>query len=442
MEINPKLCYSAPKHPVKSITGTGVYQAAMSKINPVPSPLFDGLEAMLADDDYQPKLPKAFQEDYHYARNFLLSYQGSKDTFNSYRRDIERYLQWCHLKENKTLKQIRRAEFERFLSFCQKPPKTWIATTVQPKFIESDGEKVPNPKWRPFVAKISKVDTKMGKAPDKADYMLSEKAFKALFAIIGSFYAYLMQEEYTLVNPTLLIRQKTKYYKKKPSSTQIRRLSELQWGYVIETAEMMAEENPEKYARTLFVMNALYGMYLRISELVVTDRWTPTMGDFHRDPDGLWWFATVGKGNKERKISVSNAMLKALKAYRKSLGLSLLPSPNERTPLLISHNTNQPLRNTRFIRELVQECFDRACDRLLADNQQEEADQLANATVHWLRHTGISDDIKIRPREHVRDDAGHSSGAITDKYIDVDLRERNSSAKRKRIKPDFLNEDD
>lgn len=34
-------------------------------------------------------------------------------------------------------------------------------------------------------------------------------------------------------------------------------------------------------------MNALYGMYLRISELVVTDRWTPTMADFHRDTDGL-----------------------------------------------------------------------------------------------------------------------------------------------------------
>jgi hypothetical protein len=86
----------------------------------------------------------------------------------------------------------------------------------------------------------------------------------------------------------------------------------------------------------------------------------------------------------------------------------------------------------------VQECFDRACARLIADNQKEEADQLANATVHWLRHTGISDDVKIRPREHVRDDAGHSSGAITDRYIDVELRERHSSAKRKRIKPEFV----
>ena len=70
--------------------------------------------------------------------------------------------------------------------------------------------------------------------------------------------------------------------------------------------------------------------------------------------------------------------------------------------------------------------------------EPEDADQLANATVHWLRHTGISEDVKIRPREHVRDDAGHSSGAITDKYIDIELRARHGTARKKRIKPEFI----
>ena len=55
------------------------------------------------------------------------------------------------------------------------------------------------------------------------------------------------------------------------------------------------------------------------------------------------------------------------------------------------------------------------------------------ATVHWLRHTGIPDDVEHRPREHVRDDAGHGSGSITDKYIDVDLKERHQTAKNKLI---------
>jgi hypothetical protein len=30
------------------------------------------------------------------------------------------------------------------------------------------------------------------------------------------------------------------------------------------------------------------------------------------------------------------------------------------------------------------------------------AEFMQNATVHWLKHTGISDDMKIRPREHAQ----------------------------------------
>lgn len=64
---------------------------------------------------------------------------------------------------------------------------------------------------------------------------------------------------------------------------------------------------------------------------------------------------------------------------------------------------------------MVQSYFDRAAIELEKLGEQEEANVLKTETVHWLRHTGISEDVKHRPREHVRDAAGHSSGAITDK---------------------------
>ena len=61
---------------------------------------------------------------------------------------------------------------------------------------------------------------------------------------------------------------------------------------------------------------------------------------------------------------------------------------------------------------------------------------LQEATVHWLRHTGISDDInkRGRPVAPVRDDAGHSSSAITDLYNDINLQERHRSARNKKVK--------
>jgi len=195
----------------------------------------------------------------------------------------------------------------------------------------------------------------------------------------------------------------------------------------------MAEENPALHERTLFIMSALYSMYLRISELSASARWIPKMNDFNRDHNKLWWFTTVGKGNKERQIAVSDTMLKALERWRGFLDLTPLPSLADQSPLLPKVRGKGPVSNTTYLREIVQGCFDRAITQLRKHNLTEEADQLMEATVHWLRHTGISEDVKIRPREHVRDDAGHSSSAITDKYIDIELKERHKSARNKKI---------
>jgi len=254
--------------------------------------------------------------------------------------------------------------------------------------------------------------------------------------VLSSFFNYLVNEEYCNINPLAQIRQKSKYFRKQQGKKPIRRLSELQWGYVIETAEKLADINPATHERTLFIMNALFAMYLRISELAASPRWTPVMGDFFMDLDGNWWFKTVGKGNKERQIAVSDAMLKALKRYRQSLSLTPFPSPGENLPLIPTYRGTGPITGTRHIRKIVQGCFDAAVDGLIKDGFKEEADQLMSATVHWLRHTGISEDVKTRPREHVRDDAGHGSSAITDRYIDIELRERHASGKKKLIKQD------
>lgn len=68
------------------------------------------------------------------------------------------------------------------------------------------------------------------------------------------------------------------------------------------------------------------------------------------------------------------------------------------------------------------------------DGLATDANELKTATVHWLRHTGISEDVKFQPREHVRDDADHATMATTDRYIDSDKRERHRSGKQKRVR--------
>ena len=161
------------------------------------------------------------------------------------------------------------------------------------------------------------------------------------------------------------------------------------------------------------------------------------MNHFYKDNDENWWFTTVGKGNKQRNITVSDAMLASLKRWRKYLGLTVLPSPDDNECLIPKSRGDGAISSTNQIRNIVQFCFDYTINRMQMDGFEEEANSLQSATVHWLRHTGISDDVKIRPREHVRDDAGHSSSLTTDRYIDIDLRERHASGKKKLIDRDL-----
>lgn len=400
----------------------------------LPKPLFDNVEALENRCDL-PQLTTAQNRDYHQSCEFLLCYKNNSMTFTAYRREIERLLQWCHLIANKTLKQLRANDIDNYVKFCQKPLKSWIGLSKTPRFINKNGNRIINTKWRPFVATLPKAKTKKGIKPAASDFSLSEKSLREIFTVTSSFFNYLIQDGYVQNNPVSQLRQKSKYFTKHQTQRVVRKLPELQWGYVIETALLMANED-DAHERTLFIMNALYGMYLRISELAANENWMPQMGHFYRDNEGLWWFKTRGKGNKERHIAVSQAMLKALKRWRKHLKLTQLPSPGETTPLIPKQLGVGPMTSTRPIRRLVQACFDRAVERLEEDSFEEDAEQLMEATVHWLRHTGISADVKVRPREHVRDDAGHSNSGITDRYIDVGLQERYQTARKKQIIPD------
>jgi len=402
-------------------------------VKKIPVPFFDTLSEMRNPYRQPVKTVKHLFEDepanaiddYQHASEFLYSYRGSPDTFSTYRREIEHFMHWSWLIAGKSLKDNRREDIEAYVEFAHRPPKNWIGDKNVSRFSEKQGTRVLNPDWRPYV--LNK--------PEQP-YSLSQSAVQAIFGVLSSFYNYLIQEEYIDMNPVAQIRQKSKFLRKTQFQKPIRRLSELQWSYVLEAAERLADAEPKQHERTLFIMQALFAMYLRISELVETERWTPTMGDFERDLDGNWWFRTVGKGNKERQISVSDAMLSALKRFRESRNLSPLPVPGESIPVIHKTRGQGGITSTRQIRGIVQQCFDAAQSKMQKEGFTEEAAQLSAATVHWLRHTGISEDVKHRPREHVRDDAGHGSSAITDRYIDVELSARHASAKKKSIKPE------
>ncbi len=412
----------------------------MSKPFPVPHPLFDTLENLTAipDSVYEYLTSTsiaAAPHEFKLCIEFLKSYGNSPDTFTAYRREIERLLQWAWLICKKSLKEINRNDIRDYLQFVNSPPKTWIATKTGHRFITQLGLRQANPEWRPFVIKLSKIARRHGKKLDKSEYQLSNKSIEAIFAGLSSLFTFLQQEDYLEVNPVSLIRQKKGYIQRQQVRKVTRKLSKLQWHTAITTAQEMAEENPE-HERTLFLLSAFYLLGVRISELAYGSERMATMGSFAPDKQSLWWFTTVGKGNKIRDIAVPDELLSALKRYRGYLDLPPLPSREEPTPLFPKIKGKSGL-GTRQIRNVVQTVFDRTISKLQQQGKTDEAEDLATATVHWLRHTAISTDVESRPREHIRDDVGHENAATMDKYIDTDRVARHQSAQNKKLKPEL-----
>ena len=413
----------------------------MSQVKtPQPQPLFDTLENLATITTRVTPYLKTLnipnvEREHTLCSEFLRSYAQSRDTFTAYRREVERFLHWAWLIAKKPLQSINRNDVRDYLAFLAKPPEHWLGTKIVERFVNdvTTKERVVNAAWRPLVVKVSKAARALGKLPNKTQYQLSNKSLEAVFAVLSSLFSYLQQEEFVEANPIALIRQKKGYIQRQQTRKVTRKLSTMQWLYVIDTAEKAAQANPGA-ERTLFLLSAFYLLGLRISELADTQERPATMGNFAPDKRGLWWYTTIGKGNKVRDVAVPDALLTALKRYRGTLDLPPLPQRGETTPLFPKLRGQQGL-GTRQIRNIVQQVFDQAIMALRANGKIDEANDLAAATVHWLRHTAISNEVEYRPREHIRDDVGHENPATMDKYIDTDRLARHQSAQGKPLKP-------
>ena len=367
-------------------------------------------------------------EEYTLVSKFLLMYDGSRDTFKSYRRESERFCQWAWLVYGGLLKHVDRHGLAQYFHFIQNPPKEWVAKQSYERFILTDeNTRVPNLSWRPFLSRSGQ------KSMERKTHTLSKASMRACMASVSTLMSFFQQEGYVMQNPVFLLRQKSRFLHTTQSTRVIRKLSSKQWEALIGHMSDLAERD-ERFERHVFIFSAFFLLGLRISELAESDHRSPVMGDFFSDSKGLWWFRTVGKGNKYREVAVPDAMLVVLGHYRRSLGLAHLPYNAEPFPL-VPKLRGEGNVSIRHLRKIVQEGFDATCQMLKENGREEDAQAIAHATVHWLRHTAISHDVTSRPREHVRDDCGHQSVSITDRYVDIALEERHASARFKALKP-------
>lgn len=375
------------------------------------------------------------QQHWQWGLDFLL-YIGrnkSEHTFARFRNETERFLLWLFLCKDQPMDGLRKADILTYADFCWKPPVDWIGLATADHFVLQDGIYLSNGSWLPFRLKLPK-NRPSDAEPDRKQYRPSQETLSAMFTAIIAFYKYLMNEEICYGNPAQIAKGDCRYFIADLQVKEVRRLTEEQWQYVMESAESMAGKDGT-FERALFIIAALKTLFLRISELSERKDWVPAMNHFWQDEHLNWWLKIYGKGRKLRDVSVPPDFLPYLKRYRKFRGLSPLPSPSDYSPL-VEKIRGQGGMTARHLIRVVQQVFDEAYQIMRKDRGEDNARKLQEASTHWLRHTGASMEIERgRALKDLSEDLGHSSMATTDTvYVQTESRKRAESGKNRKVK--------
>jgi integrase/recombinase XerD len=176
-------------------------------------------------------------------------------------------------------------------------------------------------------------------------------------------------------------------------------------------------DNPaavRRRARDRFLLVAYAHTGARLSEIVGA-----SMGSIYTEGKDRWWLDVVGKGNKARRLPVSNEMLAALQAYRTAFGLAPLPNRSDRMPLVLSSRSRTLARITdEAASEAIKAVFADAADAAAGAGDVDTAATLRQASAHWLRHSMLTDHANNGVQlKTLQDTAGHASIATTAAYL-------------------------
>jgi hypothetical protein len=377
------------------------------------------------------------ERDFELARAFLTLHSEATGTFGNYRNFMERLLLWSWIYGEKSVLNLTSSDFKQFVSFNKYPPENWISDAPRNRFVKHGSKWVFNEHWRPISLRRSKADSKIGiKQNIDSDSLGRNSSISnigQLHRICSSFYNFLIGEGVISGNPIASIKRTLERVVSSTRQTG-RGLTIEQWGYVIEVAEMMADEDP-KYERTLFIVVAIYSMYLRGSDLSGNRYWTPTMGAFVEHGDS-WWFELVDRYDVVAKISVRPDFIPYLIRYRRSRNLPPLPPHGDTTPLLTTIR-GRPGLTARHIRDIVQEVFDRTYSEMKRRGRSDdECIALLAASVSWLRDTGARIDAPHRNPIHLQKDLRHVSLSNTlNRFYSTNIDDQSVRDHGSEIKP-------
>lgn len=333
-----------------------------------------------------------------------LALYNKSTTYNTYKREVQRFLLWCSYEIGKSLAALKVNDFEAYLEFLQKPPISWCTTRAMLRGGKNSGL------WKPFIGP------------------LNSSAYQCSVRVLNSLFNYLVQADYLRTNPIKLVRAATKFnfdLENRKYQVWTRILGMDEWQAILDTLKNMPEDSLaaiDLKMRTQFLFAILYLLGLRIHE-VVSHSWNA-----FRKKDGKWWFFVKGKGDKLGHIPVNDQLLEYVKAYRQHLGKEALPSPHEVERLIVSQKTGKAYQ-LRILYNMVKNIGEKAAQAF--NNNPVKQEKLGKFSPHWLRHLAASHQDKAGiSMNMIQENMRHASSQTTKIYIHAEDEARHQAVQQ------------
>jgi integrase/recombinase XerC len=322
----------------------------------------------------------------------------SDNTLDSYRREALRLLVWmseCGL----TLREMKVEDAHKFYEHLGNPPKHWL----RPRKAMRDEKLLPT---QLLAAKLS------AESISRARKVLCQMS------------AYLQNAGYVPRNIFHLSTQPPVI--EKDVAGRSLDLDSWSWLWSWITRMPRGTDREVMHAiRARWVFALLYHTGIRRDEAAAGK-----MSDFVR-ADNNWRLRVVGKGRKERLVTVNSSLLQELVLYRTALELThQFPVPGETLPLISSVYTNRHKErmSARSIGLIVSDIGEQAAAACPDEHMRA---RITAMSTHWMRHTNATHRLLAGAGlETTQEELGHKDPKTTRVYAAVANEKRRSDAEK------------
>ncbi|WP_237742248.1 hypothetical protein, partial [Pseudomonas avellanae] len=322
-------------------------------------------------------------QSYTLGKRFLYTLK-SKHTYEAYRKFVERLLLWSMLVKLKPIQFLTQIDLHEFSEFSKAPPGSWVRTTLEHRFIKicagsrarTAAVTTANPAWRPYRLPIH-ADAR----PGPVSYHASNETVSGQFAVIRSFYNFLLYEGAVDSNPLLNRAAFLSYGLQKKASPRKRQgITEEVFRHVIEGC--MENLDGFHLIRMIFIIYTINELQLSWAEVRDHGR-SFTLDMFKADGEDSWCASINTKGAQTKVVPVNrNYIETVLNPYAEFVSSRGLSGVSEQW-LFSSLTGNESISVYRITRVLNEVC------RAAALKIQQEGH--SNAVVERLRHVTIND---------------------------------------------------